>query len=113
MKKSEGWFVNYDDGYYEDFEFFGENEDAAWHFYVEMNEETGSCASEPEYDFEAYTDDEIVDMYTDLGAMGDNRDCSERYWQLLCWEHNHRLQLQKDKADYENRLKNVVDDWAF
>lgn len=100
MKKNEGWFVHYDDGHYEDFAEFGKDEDAAWRFYAEMNEESGCCADEPEYDFSDYTDNEIIEAYNmfehfdaTLGLRhNDNQNPAGRYWELLKQEYNCRVQ---------------------
>lgn len=44
MKK---YYVNYEDHKYEDWKEF-DNEDEAWSFYAQMNEESGCWAGEPE-----------------------------------------------------------------
>lgn len=42
--------------------------------------------------FARLNDDALFDLYTDLGAMGDNMDCEDEYWNALCAEVDKRNQ---------------------
>ena len=47
-----------------------------------------------EMDLRKLSDDELIDIYCDLGAMGKDMDCSEEEWNAISAEVARRFDVQ-------------------
>lgn len=46
------------------------------------------------YNFKNLSYDELITLYTDLGAMGSEMDCDSEYWDAICKEIQTRESVE-------------------
>ena len=61
--------------------------------------------------YAGYTNDQIIDMYIDAGAMGQHMDCSEEDFQELTLVHDIRCCNGIDTLDWKAILRILQTPW--